>query len=213
MRFRGLCAGQHEDGVTDEIAVSVRCEGPYEGWHVANYGGGKVVWSPNAARPSWTPAGACSAPPIPPTPTPGPTPTPEPSPGACPISAPGDNWVFDLKPHSGQQLDLTPWVGNPTHQAGNPWPGCGLNRCPLSNEKGPVAAACGKRLFGDPVWTTSGGPCTVFPPDVNSLMTVKVASGSCSLFVRGTAGSPMSQAWIVHAGVPACRVGTNGLCQ
>jgi hypothetical protein len=150
--------------------------------------------------------------PIPPQPTPGPTPIPTPVPGACPIPAPGDNWLYDLKPHSGQQLDLTPYVGNPTHTPNQPWPGCGVNRCPLSDEKGPIAAACGDALFGDPVWTTFAGTCSVFPPDPNSLMTIKVASGSCRLTVKGTAGAPTVGSWPVFAAVPACNVGSNGLC-
>lgn len=121
LRRMGLCAGQHVDGATDEIAVSTRCEGPYEGYHVANYGGGKVVWSPNAARPTWTPIAGCSPQPpvpptpIPPTPTPGPTPTPEPSPGACPSPTPGPLGRWEAKVHNRGPnwitLDSTPLVG------------------------------------------------------------------------------------------------------
>ena len=148
--------------------------------------------------------------PIPPTPTPGPGPTPVP--GACPIAAEG--WFYDLKPHAGQQVDLTPYLTNPTHTIGQPWAGCGVNRCPLSCEKGPVACACQRELFGDPMWETTGG-CVVFPPDPNSLMTVKVASGMCGLFVHGSrAGAASgSRVWQVQATVPACAVGPNRLCQ
>jgi hypothetical protein len=216
LQLRGLCAGQHETGVTDEIAVATQCNGPWEGYHVANFGGGKVVWSPNAARPTWTPQSGCSAGPPPsplPTPTPGPVPTPTPPPaGSCPIPAPGDNWVYDLKFHGGQLLDLTPWVGNPTRTPNVPWPGCGVNRCPISIEKGPIAAACGETLFGDPIWSTFAGTCNVFPPDPNSLMTVKVASGSCRLSVRGSKGAPTVGSWPVFAASPACNIGSNGLC-
>jgi len=226
---RGLCAGQHEDGVTDEITVSTECTQRWEGYKVFActprrptdppdfdtcpvLGRGKVRWAIPTL--GYVPAGSClpSTPPPTPGPTPTPTPVPTPVPGACPIAAPGENWLGDLKPHGGQQLDLTPWVGNPTHQPNNPWPGCGVNRCPLSAEKGPIAAACQRALFGDPVWGTSGGECSVFPPNPDSLMTVKVASGSCALFVHGSAGSPMLGPWEVHAGVPACNVGGDGLC-
>lgn len=244
LRMRGVCAGQHIAGSdelrqrrhvaalekrafstgTDEIAVAVgACDGFWEGYKIANFGGGKVIWAiegggegpPGANRRSWTPLSGCSATPPPtPSPSPGPTPTPEPSPGpACPI--PGVGWFYDLKPHAGQQLDLTPFITNPTHQQNNPWPGCGVNRCPLSCEKGPVACACQRELFGDPMWETTGGPCNVFPPDPNSLMTVKVAQGMCKLFVHGSRAGAVSgsQMWAVQATVPACNVGPNGLCQ
>jgi hypothetical protein len=52
----GLCAGRHIDttpGGTDEIAVTADCSGWWEGYKIYNYGGGKVIWSPNADRPAW----------------------------------------------------------------------------------------------------------------------------------------------------------------
>jgi hypothetical protein len=81
VRARGKCAGQHEPGVTDEIAISDSPTGIREGGHV--FGGDdspgplppgawrKVVWFPGAARPSYfagtsappdPPAGGCTAP-------------------------------------------------------------------------------------------------------------------------------------------------------
>lgn len=55
LRARGLCAGQHELGHTDEIAVSdTGCSGRWFGYHVFNYGGSKVVWATGAARGSWS---------------------------------------------------------------------------------------------------------------------------------------------------------------
>jgi hypothetical protein len=55
LRAQGLCAGQHEVGVTDEIAVSnTGCAGRWYGYHVYNYGGGMVVWHPGADRGFWT---------------------------------------------------------------------------------------------------------------------------------------------------------------
>jgi hypothetical protein len=56
LRSTGLCAGRHNEtppGATDEIAVATSCTGWWEGYHVYNYGGRSVVWSPGAARPSW----------------------------------------------------------------------------------------------------------------------------------------------------------------
>ena len=45
LRAQSLCAGQHRDGETDEIAVARNCRGHWEGYHVANYGAAKVVWA------------------------------------------------------------------------------------------------------------------------------------------------------------------------
>jgi hypothetical protein len=55
LRTRGFCAGQHEVGHTDEIAVSsTGCTGLWYGYHVFNYGGAKVVWNNGAQRGSWS---------------------------------------------------------------------------------------------------------------------------------------------------------------
>lgn len=54
LRQQGYCAGQHVTGHTDEIAVSdTGCTGKWYGYHVCNYGGGKVVWNPGARRGWW----------------------------------------------------------------------------------------------------------------------------------------------------------------
>lgn len=54
LREEGLCAGLHEVGFTDEIAVSnTGCKGRWYGYHVCNYGGPLVVWSPGARRGWW----------------------------------------------------------------------------------------------------------------------------------------------------------------
>jgi hypothetical protein len=45
LRARGLCAGQHRTGETDEIAVARNCRAVWEGYHVSAYGGGTVVWA------------------------------------------------------------------------------------------------------------------------------------------------------------------------
>jgi len=55
LRAQGYCAGQHEVGATDEIAVSSSgCTGLWFGYHVFNYGGLKVVWNNGAQRGSWS---------------------------------------------------------------------------------------------------------------------------------------------------------------
>lgn len=54
LRAQGFCAGQHVLDYTDEIAVSnTCCEGKWYGYHICNYGGGKVVWNPGARRGWW----------------------------------------------------------------------------------------------------------------------------------------------------------------
>jgi hypothetical protein len=55
LRSQGFCAGQHELGYTDEIAVSnTGCTGRWFGYHIYNYGGSKVVWNPGAQRGWWS---------------------------------------------------------------------------------------------------------------------------------------------------------------
>ncbi|HRY96062.1 MAG TPA: hypothetical protein P5147_21550, partial [Myxococcota bacterium] len=55
LRDQGYCAGRHEEGYTDEIAVSsTGCTGRWYGYHIYNYGGGKVVWNPGAQRGWWS---------------------------------------------------------------------------------------------------------------------------------------------------------------
>ena len=54
LRAQGYCAGQHELGQTDEIAVgNTGCAGKWYGYHVCNYGGPLVVWNPGARRGWW----------------------------------------------------------------------------------------------------------------------------------------------------------------
>jgi hypothetical protein len=63
LRARGLCAGQHELGSTDEIAVSnTGCDGRWYGYHVCYYGGPAVVWNPGARRGWWQIASEWCAP-------------------------------------------------------------------------------------------------------------------------------------------------------
>lgn len=56
LRAQGLWAGRHVDsppGATDEIAVATSCTGWWEGYHIFNFGGNKVVWAPSSARTAW----------------------------------------------------------------------------------------------------------------------------------------------------------------
>jgi hypothetical protein len=104
LRARGLCAGQHEPGHTDEIAVSKDRRSRREGYHVFGGFDGKgpvpagrpprlVVWAPGAVRQTYAapPVGPAPAPPVPPPPAP-------PS-GACPAApCPAREWTRETLP-------------------------------------------------------------------------------------------------------------------
>jgi len=167
----GLCAGRHIDatpGGTDEIAVAMSCGGWWEGYKIYNYGGGKVIWSPNADRPAWrlNDPSVCGAGPQP-TPPPGPTPTPPPS-GDCPAPHPDtDRMKFKATEHNGI-LDTT-WVTvnqEPFCRAIGMSPmGDGTLRagCPVRPEGGEGSeerAACEAELCGQK-WECNGEP---YPP-------------------------------------------------
>lgn len=85
LRKWGLCAGQHEDGKTDEICVGAtpdRCEG----YHVYHYKPGNVIWTPNSNRNVWVRVDGDEEP------SPEPSPSTRPGPGngsvvACSIRA------------------------------------------------------------------------------------------------------------------------------
>jgi len=174
VKTTGLCAGRHIDttpGGTDEIAVAARCDGWWEGYKIYNYGGGKVIWSPNADRPAWklNDPSACS-------PGPGPTPTPTPPPsGDCPAPHPDlDGMQFKCREHNGI-LDCT-WVTvNQVDFCGSVgyccMPNSGTNDCddpacirrggcPVRGDGDPERAACEAELC-DQKWKCNGAP---FPP-------------------------------------------------
>ena len=169
LRKRGLCAVQHQTGITDEIAVNTACDGPFEGFHVANYGSGKVVWSPGAARPSWIPTkGVCSidsgptpTPTPQPTPTPGPTPTPTPVPGpTCPVTVGGDYYVdlhIGMIGHNPQQYTATAaYCGIPVRS--DVFANCRSKCCTLGVDGGNQnAIVCEQVLSGVPEWQASQG--------------------------------------------------------
>lgn len=103
LRKMGLCAGQHEPGVSDEIATAPAYSQPWQGFHVfagddsstvpAPPGTRRtVVWSPQSFRGSWLPPGT----------------QPPPSTGACsdPITPKVNRWGGP-KPHN-KVNDSTP---------------------------------------------------------------------------------------------------------
>lgn len=177
LRVHGFCSGQHEDGITDEIAVACtilsddkktcllsNCQTAWEGKHVANFGNpvnAKVVWTPGADRVSWTPQSCPTGPPPTPAPTPLPTPLPTPGPtptpgGACPIQLPVPQpYSLELRigPHgsTGRQFDGTPYIKGPSSAIPPPgWTGaCRTQQCDISLEKDPQnGLACTLQLCG-----------------------------------------------------------------
>ena len=170
LRATGLCAGRHNDtppAASDEIAVGTSCTGWWEGYHVYNYGGSTVVWSPGAARPSWKiDPRYCEA-------SPGPTPTPEPTPpgpGECEVPA-GCGEKIKLKKHNGYWdstynvtscADHCASIGyccmpaSPSQVCGDP--GC-ITRanCPIMPEGDPARPACEADIL-DQKWWCNGDP-------------------------------------------------------
>lgn len=160
LRAQGLCAGRHNDsppGASDEIAVATACTGTWESYHVYNYGGGKVVWSPGAARPSYRiPEKYCG--PAPPTPTPPPA-------GGCPAPHPDLSRMKFKSKEDGSHLDTT-WT------TVNQEPFCAeIGMSPM--EDGTLRAGCPVRPEGhvdratceavlcDQKWECNGEP---YPP-------------------------------------------------
>jgi hypothetical protein len=183
----GLCAGFHVDGHTDEISVDCR-----EGYHVANVGGGKVVWPPpwgGAARESWTPEGGC--PPAPrPTPTPGP-------PSFCPLPWGPGRWVESVvenigRPPDSQRISVeTKWCSdvddrdpNTGRMAPPGWPfECGTKCCRISSHEKDLGEVCQAALYGTPTWTAQG---TVRIVEQANPFNLKIAEGAGRVSVCGS---------------------------
>jgi hypothetical protein len=78
LRKAGLCAGEHEPGVTDEIAVSTSATAPREGWHIfaGDDSDGPVPPDKPRRTVAWKYTGAYAAPPGPPAECAAPVPPP-----------------------------------------------------------------------------------------------------------------------------------------
>ncbi len=171
LRDRGFCSGQHENGITDEIAVACTilsadklsclladCKTPWEGKHVAHFGVGKVVWCPGADRVSWIPNVSSCESNSPPVPTPSPTPSPTPAPSNCPVKATGDYFVdlhISMIGNNPQRYTATAkYCGFPVRT--DVFKNCGTKCCTLGVDGGSdVAIACEQELSGTPVWSGS----------------------------------------------------------
>ena len=188
LRARGLCAGQHEPGVSDEIAVATNQQTVREGGHI--FGGDdsngpvppggvvrKVVWFPGAARPSYY---GNAAPPIPPDPTPPPvagcgnplppkvwtTATLPPGWGVEEIGKP--RWTINCGPHQGNidcvavvnphACDYCASIGMPLMPDGMQ-PRCG---CPVRQEGSPERVPCETYLTGGTKLESRNGATCAF---------------------------------------------------
>lgn len=182
LRKRGLCAGQHEDGVTDEIAVQPQGWDPalrWEAYKIYNCGPtlpsdppnfdicplkgrGKVRWA--VASDSWSaPEGATQPP------APSPAPTPPPSAAECPLQFPlPQPYSVGLRVEthgtSGQQYDATPFVMGPSSAIPPPgWTGaCRTQQCDLSPEKDPTNGLLCTIQLCDAVTYTIEPPSSAF---------------------------------------------------
>ncbi len=174
LREKALCAGQHEPGVTDELAVSKSATDPREGWHVfagddapgpAAPGARRtIVWAPQAYR------GAYAAPTPAPTAPPSVYACPDPDPGSeyyVPVCVTGGRWA--IHPHTMGRKDAT-WVCSIWYTDEHPeWKPraheyCaaagytdGRSECALRPDGHRDRVACERRLFGgNPLWQTDG---------------------------------------------------------
>ena len=167
LRSTGLCAGRHKDsppGASDEIAVATECTGWWEGYHVYNYGGGKVVWSPGAGRPRWKiDPKWCAG-----------TGPPDPPSGECPAPHPDTTRMKFQSSEQGSHLDTTwitvnqpgycasigyccmPGTGTPPNTCDSP--GCiPRGGCPVRGDGDPIRATCESELC-DQKWECNGEP-------------------------------------------------------
>ena len=162
VKLTGLCAGRHVDttpGGTDEIAVAAKCTDPWEGYKIYNYGGGKVIWSPNANRPSWTVTpGHCSGgpvepPPVDPPPT-GECPAPHPDLTRMKLDCGEYNGILDCTWKTVNQCQFCEDIGMGEF---NGQPRCG---CPVRQEGTEERPVCEAELCAQK-WECNGQP---YPP-------------------------------------------------
>lgn len=206
LRAKGLCAGQHIDGETDQLSVARSCEAGviWENYQVVNYGNPrKVRWLPGSAMSGWIVPKSCGTIPAPgPTPTPGPQPTPTPTPtppppgGACPTLTDLKMKVHSNNPGSAI-VDVTP-RGPDCARCASINKGCDAGVCPLGPEGTPEFDAqrieC-ERLFGPYVFRWNGALCgdpdvPCFHQDEQNPLTVKVLkSGTVSVASRSGVGN------------------------
>ena len=163
---KGLNCGRHVDtppGATDQISVKQGdfCNGIHENYKIYNYGGGKVIWAPNANQDGWLVDCGTPPPPV----------------GDCPQPHPDlDKMKFNAA-EKGSHLDTTwttkgqpgycadigyccmPGTGTPPNTCGSP--GCiPRGGCPVRGDGDPTRATCEAELCAQK-WKCDGQP---YPP-------------------------------------------------
>lgn len=160
LKRQGVCAGQHEPGVTDEIAVSTSATAVRESYHV--YAGpfegpGTLVLSPQAIRPAYA--------------APSSTPPPSPPPaGACgdPLPPPLHSFVVHRRGcrDGFECYDSTPLVEGAVYCASL---GYARNPCPVRKEGAEDRLACEQQVLLGPApkWLWTGKPMDGWVNDSN----------------------------------------------
>ena len=157
LRERGLCAGQHVTGHTDEIAVTTECiGGRWEGYHNVFHGTpSTVVWSPGSRRPAYfIPSDYCTGDSDPPPPTQFDCPNPVPD---------RTKLKLGLNKHNGRRKtwDVTPQVSKVCYYCADI--GMGMYKgkirceCPVRPEGNVDRSACERFVLGGlPRWFCDG---------------------------------------------------------
>lgn len=208
LQTKGLCAGQHEDGHSDQISVANSCAAgvTWENYQPVNFGGDihKARFAKGNIMDGWqVPVSCGSVGPVPtptPTPVPGPTPTPTPTPTPVPpgqpATCPPELTKFNplaVRDQAAFIIDATPVTCVREWCNANGFPG--VVCCPMGHEGDPQRAAC-EALFGPYEWTYQGSLCggaTCFnnngnilqeripKPTAGGVITVKAANGVTSV--------------------------------
>ncbi len=193
LQRKGLCAGQHVSGVTDQVSVAAGCEigVVWENYYVVNYGGVQHKARFNAPGDGWKIPVSCTGT-VPPVPTP--TPTPTPTPGWSPPPPLG----LILAHNAGVNrpvIDATPKTkGTPEWCA--LWSTGGQN-CPGGTEANPGQRQAVEAIWGAGptqtswTWTIDGSDClksgACFLDGGNPLRIV--APGAWGKVIRVTGGN------------------------
>lgn len=172
LRLRGICAGQHTDGVSDEIAVK-NARGEWEGYHI--YSGddsntpetvGKVLLSPNAYRGAWLVDFAPVPPPV--------------DTFGCGIPLPPrDSWRIDSKLHTPKVVDTTCKVVNKQEYCAS----VGMPdraTCPVRLEGTPDRVAC-ERYLAEGDWVLQGRNGAVCEGVEGNSAQFRPSGGDCRL--------------------------------
>lgn len=168
LQEKGLCAGQHENGITDQISVARTCEAGvvWENYQPVNFGGTqhKARFYPGNVKDGWTVPKSCdmnkkpTPPPFDPScgePPRPPCPTPTPN---CPPAT--SRIILSVRNQAAWIVDATPQYCN------REW--CGLNGfpnrncCPLGPEGNELRATC-EGKFSPYTWKFRGEVCDSSP--------------------------------------------------